>query len=175
MEKCEILTSKKELGLVEKKAFYEARDKEAYKPITIKINEELKNFLEQTKGRHGIDKEFIIPGSSTLNNLLVVRVEDIRYEGDYYECDLLVQFFAEKEDFKDLMELEERIKGKLDEGLTDLEKDEFLNTYIAENISYDKEHKSRSALAAAISHKGTCVAFSQLFLILGEAKGRMHQ
>lgn len=171
MEKCKILTSKKELGLVAKKAFYEAKDKEAYKPIIININEELKTFLEQTKGRHGVDKEFLIPDSATLNNLLVVRVEDIRSEDDYYECDLLVQFFAEKEDFRDLMELEERIKGKLDEGLTDLEKAEFLNTYIAENISYDKEHKSRSALAAAISHKGTCVAFSQLFLILGEAVG----
>lgn len=171
MVKCKILRSKDELGSAVKKVFYEAKDKEAYKPITIKINEELKNFLEQTKGRHGIDKEFLIPGSSTLNNLLVVRVEDIRSEDDYYECDLLVQFFAEKEDFKDLMELEERIKGKLDEGLTDLEKAEFLNTYINENISYDKEHRSRSALAAAISHKGTCVAFSQLFQILGEAVG----
>ena len=110
MEKCKILTSKEELGSIVKKVFYEAKDKEAYKPITIKINEELKNFLEKTKGRHGIDKEFLIPGSSTLNNLLVVRVEDIRSEDDYYECDLLVQFFAEKEDFKDLMELEEKEK-----------------------------------------------------------------
>lgn len=130
MVKFKILTSKEELGLVVKKVFYEAKDKEAYKPITIKINEGLKNFLEKNKGRHGIDKEFLIPGSSTLNNLLVVRVEDIRSEDDYYECDLLVQFFAEKEDFKDLMELEEKIKGKLDDGLTDLEKAEFLNTFI---------------------------------------------
>lgn len=58
MEKCKILTSKEELGSVVKKVFYEAKYKEAYKPITIKINEELKNFLEKTKGRHGIDKEF---------------------------------------------------------------------------------------------------------------------
>ena len=100
MVKRRILTSKEELGLVVKKVFYEAKDKEAYKPITIKINEELKNFLEQTKGRHGIDKEFIIPGSSTLNNLLVVRVEDIRSEGDYYECDLLVQFLQKRKILK---------------------------------------------------------------------------
>lgn len=170
MKKCKILTSKKELGLVAKKAFYEAKDKEAYKPITIKINEELKNFLEKTKGRHGIDKEFLIPDSAILNNLLVVRLEDIKSKSDYYECELLVQFLAEKRYFKNLMALEEKIK-KQAEGLTDLEKIEFLNTFIIENISYDKEHRSRSSLSAAITKKGTCTAFAQLFLILGEAVG----
>lgn len=164
------LTKKEELGQVAKDVFYEAGDNEAYKPITIKINEELKTFLEQTKGRHGVDKEFLIPDSATLNNLLVVRLEDIKPKSDYYECELLVQFFAEKRYFKDLMDLEEKIK-KQAEGLTDLEKIEFLNKYITENITYDKEHRSRSALAAAITHKGTCVAFAQIFLILGEAIG----
>lgn len=164
------LTTKEELGQVVKDVFYEAGDNEAYKPITININEELKTFLEQTKGRHGVDKEFLIPDSATLNNLLVVRLEDIKPKSDYYECELLVQFFTEKRNFKDLMSLEEKIK-KQAEGLTDLEKIEFLNKYITENITYDKEHRSRSALAAAITHKGTCVAFAQLFLILGEAIG----
>lgn len=164
------LTTKEELGQVAKDVFYEAGDNEAYKPITIKINEELKTFLEQTKGRHGVDKEFLIPDSATLNNLLVVRLEDIKPKSDYYECELLVQFFAEKRYFKDLMDLEEKIK-KQAEGLTDLEKIEFLNKYITENITYDKEHRFRSALAAAITHKGTCVAFAQIFLILGEAIG----
>lgn len=164
------LTTKEELGLVAKDIFYEAGDDEAYKPVTIKINEELKTFLEQTKGRHGVDKEFLIPSSATLNNLLVVRLEDIKPKSDYFECELLIQFFTEKRNFKALMSLEEKIK-KQAEGLTDLEKIEFLNKYITENITYDKEHRSRSALAAAITHKGTSVAFAQLFLILGEAIG----
>lgn len=94
------LTTKEELGQVAKDVFYEAGDNEAYKPITININEELKTFLEQTKGRHGVDKEFLIPDSATLNNLLVVRLENMKPKTDYYECELLVQFFAEKETLK---------------------------------------------------------------------------
>lgn len=158
------------MGIVAKEVFYQTKDDECYKPVVVKVNEELKDFLEEIEMRDGIDKQFIIPDSATLNNLLVVRVEDIQAKSDYYECELLVQLFAEKRDFKDLMDLEEEIKPQ-GEGLSDLEKIEFLNTYITENIAYDKEQRSRSALAAAITHKGTCVAFSQLFLILGEAIG----
>lgn len=165
-----ILRSKEELGLMVKRVFLEAGDMDAYKPIMIKVDEGLKTFLEEIQMRDGIDKQFKIPGSSTLNNLLIVRLEDIRPEGDDYECDLLVQFFAEKEDFKNLMELEEKIKRQV-EGLSDLEKAKFLNSFISEKIAYDRDHRSRSALAAAITHKGTCVAFAQLFLILGEAIG----
>lgn len=171
MVKNEILTSKEKLGLIAKDVFYGMEDMEAYKPVTIKANEELKNFLEKTETRDGIDKQFIIPDSATLNNLLVVRVEDIQAKSDYYECELLVQLFAEKKDFKALMELEDSIKQQAKNLNDDLEKIEFLNTYITENISYDKEHRSRSSLAAAITHKGTCTAFAQLFLILGEAIG----
>ncbi|MDU1022885.1 MAG: transglutaminase domain-containing protein [Peptoniphilus harei] len=170
MLKNDILTSEEELGIVAKEVFYQTKDDECYKPVVVKVNEELKDFLEEIEMRDGIDKQFIIPDSATLNNLLVVRVEDIQAKSDYYECELLVQLFAEKRDFKDLMDLEEEIKPQ-GEGLSDLEKIEFLNTYITENIAYDKEQRSRSALAAAITHKGTCVAFSQLFLILGEAIG----
>lgn len=170
MVKNEILTSKEELGLIAKDVFYEMEDLDAYKLITVKVNEDLKSFLENLESRDGIDKQFIIPDSATLNNLLVVRVEDIQAKSTYYECELLVQLFAEKEDFKALMELEDSIKQQT-KGLGDLEKIEFLNTYITENISYDKEHRSRSSLAAAITHKGTCTAFAQLFLILGEAMG----
>ena len=166
-----ILRSKEELGLMAKRVFLEAGDMDAYKPIRIKVDKDLKTFLEEIQMRDGIDKQFKIPGSSTLNNLLIVRLEDIRPKGDDYECDLLVQFFAEKEDFKDLMELEEDIKQQTKDLKTDLEKIEFLNTFLTKNIVYDKEHRSRSALAAAITHKGTCVAFAQLFLILGEAIG----
>lgn len=167
----EILTTKEEIGSVAKDVFYEMKDMEAYRPVTIKVNEDLKNFLEKIDTRDGIDKQFIIPESATLNNLLVVRVEDIESKGEYYECKLLVQLFAEKIDFKPLMELEENIKQQTKDLKTDLEKIEFLNTYITENIAYDKEHRSRSSLAAAITHKGTCTAFAQLFLILGEAMG----
>lgn len=165
-----ILRSKEELGLMAKRVFLEAGDMDAYKLIRIKVDKDLKTFLEEIQMRDGIDKQFKIPGSSALNNLLIVRLEEIRPEGDDYECDLLVQFFAEKEDFKDLIELEEKIKGQV-EGLSDLEKAKFLNRFISEKIAYDRDHRSRSALAAAITHKGTCTAFAQLFLILGEAAG----
>lgn len=171
MLKNDVLTTKEELGLVAKDVFYEMEDMGAYKPVTVKVNEDLKSFLENLGSRDGIDKQFIIPDSVTLNNLLVVRVEGIQAKSDYYECELLVQLFAEKEDFKALMELEESIKQQAEGLKTDLEKIEFLNTYITENFSYDKEHRSRSSLAAAITHKGTCTAFAQLFLILGEAVG----
>lgn len=68
------------------------------------------------------------------------------------------------------MGLEENFK-KQAKGLTALEKLEYLHTFIIDNISYDKDHRSRSAIAAGITHKGTCTAFAQLFLILGEAAG----
>lgn len=164
----DILKNKDWLGLVAKEVFYKMEDMEAYKPVIIKVNEDLKNFLESIGLRDGIDKQFIIPDSATLNNLLVVRVEDIQEKSDYYECELLVQLFAEKKDFKPLMELEEKIKQQA-KDLSDLEKIEFINTYITENFNYDKEHRSRSSLAFAITHKGTCTAFAQLFLIIGEA------
>lgn len=158
------------MGIIAKEVFYEVKDEDCYKPVVVKVDEGLKNFLEEIEMRDGIDKQFIIPDSSTLNNLLVVRVEDIKNKGDYYECELLVQLFAAKYLFKDLMELEEKIKEQT-KGLTDQEKLEYLHTFIVKNISYDRELRSRSALAAAITHKGTCTAFAQLFLILGEAIG----
>ena len=170
MVKCKILTTKEELGIIAKEIFYEVKDKECYKSVVVKVDEGLKYFLEGIEIRDGIDKQFIIPDSSTLNNLLVVRVEDIKNKGSYYECELLVQLFAEKYLFKELMELEENFKKKT-KGLTEYEKLEYLHTFIVENISYDRDLRSRSALAAAITHKGTCTAFAQLFLILGEAIG----
>lgn len=170
MVKCKILTTKEELGIIAKEVFYEIKDEECYKPVVVKLDERLKNFLEEIEMRDGIDKQFIIPDSSTLNNLLVVRLEDIKNKGPYYECELLIQLFAEKYLFKELMELEEKIKEQT-KGLLEHEKLEYLHSFITENISYDKELRSRSALATAITHKGTCTAFAQLFLILGEAIG----
>lgn len=170
MQNNKILTTPQDLGLIAKEVFFDADDKDAYKRTTIKVGAGLKTFLEQNNVRDGIDKQFEIPDSSTLNNLLVVQAEDIKQKDTYYECELLVQFFGEKYLFKDLMALEETIKPQTN-GLTDLEKVEFLNSYITENIAYDKEHRFRSAAAAAIYKKGTCTAFAQLFLILGEAAG----
>lgn len=68
------------------------------------------------------------------------------------------------------MKLEEKIKEQT-KGLTEYEKLEYLHTFITDNINYDKEHRSRAALSAAIAHKGTCTAFAQIFQILGEAIG----
>lgn len=160
MIKNEILTTKEEIGSVAKDEFYEMEDMDAYKSVAVKMNEDLKCFLENFGSRDGIDKQFIIPGSATLNNLLVVRVEDIQAKSDYYECELLVQLFAEKRDFKALMELEESIKQQAKSLNGDLEKIEFLNTYITENFSYDKEHRSRSSLAAAITQHRLCSVLS---------------
>ena len=110
MVKCKILTTKEELGIIAKEVFYKVKDEECYKPVVVKVDEGLKNFLEEIEMRDGIEKQFIIPDSSTLNNLLVVRVEGIKHKGDYYECELLVQLFAEKYLFKELMDLEKNIK-----------------------------------------------------------------
>lgn len=70
-----------------------------------------------------------------------MRVEDTK-KGPYYECELLVQLFAEKYLFKELMELEEKIKEQT-KDLAELEKLEYLHNFITDNISYDKEHRSR--------------------------------
>lgn len=164
------VTTQEDLGLVAKQVFLAAGDEECYKPVSIKVDERLKTFLEQNEIRDGIDKLYPIPGSATLNNLLVVRVEDIKDQGTDYECELLVQFFAEKYLFKDLMDLETSFKRQV-EGLTDQEKLAYLHAFITENITYDRDHRSRSALAAAMTYQGTCTAFAQLFLILGEAVG----
>lgn len=170
MVKCRTLTTKEELGIIVKEVFCEVKDEEYYMSVVVKVDEGLKDFLEEIEMRDGIDKQFIISDSSTLKNLLVARVEDIKHKGDYYECDLLIQLFAEKRLFKELMELEEKIKRQT-KSLIELEKLEYLHNFITDNINYDKEHRSRSALAAAITHKGTCTVFAQLFLILGEAIG----
>ena len=90
MVKCKILTTKEELGIIVKEVFYKVKDEDCYKPVVVKVDEGLKDFLEKIEMRDGINKQFIIRDSSTLNNLLVVRVEDIKHKGDYYECELLV-------------------------------------------------------------------------------------
>lgn len=110
--KCKILTTKEELGIIAKEVFYEVKDEDCYKPVVIKVDEGLKNFLEEIEMRDEIDKQFIIPGSLILNNLLVVRVEDIKDKEGYYEYEFLVQLFAEKYLVKDLMDLKEKAKNK---------------------------------------------------------------
>lgn len=165
-----ILTTVEEVGLVAKETFLEASDEEKYKKITIKVDEGLKNYLSKNEERDGIDRQYYIPDLATLNYYLAVRVEDIRDKETYYECDLRVIFSAEKKAFKELIALEKYVKDQT-EGLTDLEKVKYLNNFIIEKITYDKEHKARSALHAMVIGKGTCTAFSELFLILGEASG----
>lgn len=96
----DILTTPQDLGLIAKEVFFESDDQEAYKRITIKVDAGLKTYLEQNSDRDGIDKQYEILGSSTLNNLLVVRVEDIKAKSDYYECELLVQFFGKNTTLK---------------------------------------------------------------------------
>ena len=89
MVKCKVLTTKEKLGLIAKEIFYEVKDEECYRPVVINVSIGLKKFLEEIEMRDGIDKQFIIPGSSTLNNILVVRAETIKDKGDFYECELL--------------------------------------------------------------------------------------
>ncbi|WP_138159702.1 transglutaminase-like domain-containing protein [Peptoniphilus catoniae] len=165
-----ILTSLEELGLVVKETFFNASDQEFYKCITIKVDEGLKNYLSENRQRDGVDRPYCIPDIATLNYYLAVRVEDIRDKETYYECDLRVIFFAEKKAFKELIALEKYVKERT-ESLTDFEKVKYLNNFIIDKITYDKELKARSALYAIVRGKGTCTAFSELFLILGEASG----
>lgn len=165
-----ILTTVEELGLVIKETFLEASDDEKYKTITIKADENLKNFLVENKQRNGVDRPYYIPDIAALNYYLSVRVEDIREKENYYECDLRIIFFAEKSAFKELIALEKDIK-KQTHGLMDLEKVKYINDFIIDKITYDKEYKARSAIAAIRRGKGTCTAFSELFLILSEASG----
>lgn len=64
MLKNEILTTKEEISSVAKDVFYEMEDMDAYNPVTFKVNEDLKSFLENLGSRDGIDKQFIIPDSA---------------------------------------------------------------------------------------------------------------
>lgn len=165
-----ILTTIEELGLVVKETFLKALDDEKYKVITIKVDENLKNFLEENDERNGVDRPYYILDIATINYYFSVRVEDIREKEKYYEIDLKIIFFAEKSAFKELIALEQDIKEQT-QGLTDLEKAKYINNFIIENFAYDKEYKARSALYAMKRGKGTCTAFSELFLILSESSG----
>ena len=158
-----ILTTVEELGLVAKETFLEASDEEKYKKITIKVDEGLKNYLSKNEERDGIDRQYYIPDLATLNYYLAVRVEDIRDKKTYYECDLRVIFSAEKKEFKELIALEKYVKDQT-EGLTDFEKVKYINNFIIEKITYDKEHKARSALyAIVIGKKGHVRHFQNYF------------
>ena len=43
--KCKILTTKEELGIITKEAFYEVKDEECYKPAVVKVDEgEVRDF-----------------------------------------------------------------------------------------------------------------------------------
>lgn len=165
-----ILTTVEELGLVVKDTFLEASEDEKYKEITIKVDEGLKNFLVENKQRNGVDRPYNIPDIATINYYFSVRVEDIRESENCFECNLRIIFFAEKSDFKELIALEKDLK-KQTHGLTDLEKVKYINEFIIDKITYDREYKARSAIAAIRRGKGTCTAFSELFLILSEACG----
>lgn len=170
MKREKILTNVEEIGLIVKETFLNALDDEKYKEITIKADEGLKNFLEENEQRNGVDRPYYIPDIATINYYFSVRVEDIREEEKYFVIDLRVIFFAEKSDFKELIALEKDIK-KQTHCLTDLEKVKYINEFIIDKITYDKEYKARSAIAAIRRGKGTCTAFSELFLILSEASG----
>lgn len=170
MRKEKILTNIEEIGLIVKEIFLDASEDEKYKTITIKVDEDLKNFLEENDERNGVDRPYHILDIAALNYYLSVRVEDIREKENYYECDLRIIFFAEKSAFKELIALEQDIKEKT-KGLTDLEKVKYINNFIIERFTYDKEYKARSALYAMKRGKGTCTAFSELFLILSEGSG----
>lgn len=170
MLKNEILTTKEELGLVAKKVFFEAPEDSFYERANIRVDKNLKEFLEKNDTRAPYNKIFKIPDSSTLNNQLIVRVEEMVDKGSYCECEILVQFMEKKVNFKDVMDLEKEIKSKT-KDMTDLEKAEFINDYLCENIAYDKSQRSWNPFMTIMSGLGTCTAYSWLFQILGEGAG----
>ena len=167
MLKNEILTTKEQLGQLAKEIFFEASEDSLYERITIKVNKNLKEFLEKNDTRAPYNKLYKIPDSATLDNQLIVRVEEIVDKGSYCECEILVQFMEKKVNFKDVMALEEEIKSKT-EDMSDLEKAEFINDYLCDHITYDKSQRSWNPFMAIKSGLGTCTAYAWFFQILGD-------
>lgn len=166
----DILTTKEELGLVAKDIFFEAPEDSFYERVNIRVDKNLKEFLEKNDTRAPYNKIYKIPDSATLDNQLIVRFEEMVDKDSYCECEILVQFMEKKANFKDVMALEKEIKLKT-KNMIDLEKAEFINDYLCDHIAYDKSQRSWNPFMAIKSGLGTCTAYAWFFQILGEGAG----
>lgn len=165
-----ILTTKEEIGEAIKRGFEGAPEDSLYCDVVIYINEDMKMFLENNQFRGPGNKIFQIPGSSTLNNYLYANFMGARKYGEGYKTSLFVRFTDEKANFNKALALEKEIEEKT-KKMTDIEKLEFLNNYLAQRFSYDYSYKSSDIFKALESNKAICAAYSETFQVLGEAAG----
>lgn len=165
-----ILTTKEEIGEAIKNGFEGAPEDSLYCDVVINVNEDMKAFLENNKFRGPENKIFQIPGSSTLNNYLYVNFMGASKYDNGYKTSLFVRFTNEKSNFSKALALEKEIQEKT-KKMTDIEKLEFLNNYLAQRFSYDYSYKSSDIFKALESNKAICAAYSETFQVLCEAAG----
>ena len=165
-----VVTTVDELGLAVKEAFDITEDDGICLDLYITVNEGVKNFLEEHPSKAPDDRALKIPNSATLNNRIYVDVLGMKPEDKNYKCSLLIRFFEHKKDFKEIMDLEEYIK-KQTQGMTDLEKVDYLNNYLARKLKYDYSHTTANAITAAKRNVAMCAGYADMFQILGESAG----
>lgn len=168
--KTNVLTTKEEIGEAVKNGFNNTTEDSLYCDVLIKVNENMKAFLENNRFRGPENKIFTISGSPTLNNYLYVNFMGANECDGGYEASLFVRFMTEKSDFNKAIALEKEIQEKT-KNMTDVQKIEFLNNYIAQRFSYDYTYKSSDIFKALESNKAICAAYSETFQVLGEASG----
>lgn len=165
-----VISTINELAIFAKDAFYESPSDKFYINKTINVSEEVKLYLEQHDSRDGINRLYEIPGNSTLNNYMIIRLDYIRDKKSFYECDFTIQFIDKKSDLLELIKLENLIR-KNTKGMTEIKKVEYVNNFICEYLTYDKTQKSWSAAMGAKYKVGTCTAYAGMFKVLIEAAG----
>lgn len=165
-----ILMTKEEIGEAVKNSFDNAPEDSLYCDVPIIINRDIKSFLENNKFRGPENKIFTISGSPTLNNYLYVDFMGASECNGGYEANLFVRFMTEKSNFNKAIALEKEIREKT-KNMTDIKKIEFLNSYLAQKLSYDYTYKSSDMFKALESNKAICAAYSETFQVLGEASG----
>lgn len=165
-----VVTTVDELGLAVREAFNKANDDAPCLDLYITVNEDVKNFLDKYPSRAKDNKAFKILNSTTLNNRIFVDVLGMDPKGENYECFLFIRFFEHKKDFKELMNLEQYIK-KQTQGMTDLQKAEYLNSYLSKKLNYDYTYTSANAITAAKRNVAICSGYADMYQILREAAG----
>ncbi len=165
-----VVTTVDELGLAVREAFNITKDDENSLDLYITVNEDVKNFLDKHPSKSPEDKALKIPTSATLNNRIYVDVFGMEPNGENYKCSLFVRFFEEKRNFKEIMQIEQAII-KNTEGMTDLQKAEYLNNYLAKTLRYDYTYKSGDALTVVKTKVAVCAGYADMFQTLGESAG----
>lgn len=165
-----VVTTVDDLGLAVKEAFDIAEDDVICLDLYITVNEDVKNFLKEHPSKAPDDRAFKIPNSATLNNRIYIDLLGMEPDGENYKCPLLIRFFEHKKDFKEIMDLEKYIK-KQTQGMTDLQKVDYLNNYLARKLKYDYTYTTANAITAAKRNVAMCAGYADMFQILGESAG----